>query len=162
MDIKLLYGLINFAVLVVLLRAFLRKPMADFLADRSEGVQKELDEIGAIRSRTEFRFQEYRKKLEALEMEIIRLTKEMETEGRLEKETLLSHAKRYAEKIKSDASRVAEQELKKSRFQLQQLALQRSLTIAQKIIVERVTVEDHERLMDEFIVHLGRPESRVS
>lgn len=155
MDTKLLFGFINFAALIVLLRHFLRQGVKDFLACRRDSIQQELTEVTRIRRQTEATFQEYRKRLSAIDKEITILKNEMTKEGNLEKEFLMKQFSQYAERIKQDTTRVAEQELRRAQHLLRQQTLKQALAIAKKVVTERVTLEDHERLTDDFITMIG-------
>jgi len=156
MDIKLLFAFINFIILLVGLRFVLKQPARDFSRTRREIIRQEIEAVTLSRRQTEARFQEYRKRLSLLEHEIVQIRQEMQHLGHKEKEILIKQAKVYAEKIRSDATRVAEQELRRAKAQLHQLTLKEALHIAEQLVKNRVTIEDHERLFGDFMQQLSQ------
>ena len=162
MDTNLALALFNFGILIFGLRYLLKEPLHGFLSGRSEAIQEEMEAVSKLRCEVEEKFQTYQSKLRHLSQETEEICKAMEKEGKEEREIILKKAQDYSEKIKGDTSRVAEQELRRTKELLQEKTLRRALDVAKKIILERVTPEDHERLVTRFVEDLTNEGIRVS
>ena len=155
----LFYKWFNFLVFLGLLFYFLKEPLKDFLGDRRENIKKEIDEVAKQKARVETKFQDYRKKLAEAHTEINQLQKEMRQEGELEKVNLIKKAKSFAEKIRDDAAKVAEQELGRAKLTLKKMTLLLAVDLAKQWVEKVIENEDQERLISVAIDQLEREQN---
>ncbi|GAG46290.1 unnamed protein product, partial [marine sediment metagenome] len=83
------------------------------------------------------------------ELEQIRATSRERAEA--ERENLIADANATAERIRSDATAAIDQELRRSRDLLRDEAADLAVELAENLLRDRVTAEDRERLVSEFI-----------
>jgi len=155
----LFYKWFNFLVFLGLLFYFLKEPLKDFLGDRRENIKKDIDEVAKQKARVETKFQDYRKKLAEAHTEINQLQKEMRQEGELEKVNLIKKAKSFAEKIRDDAAKVAEQELGRAKLTLKKMTLLLAVDLAKQWVEKVIENEDQERLISVAIDQLEREQN---
>ena len=155
----LFYKWFNFLVFLGLLFYFLKEPLKDFLGDRRENIKKDIDEVAKQKARVETKFQDYRKKLAEAHTEINQLQKEMRQEGELEKINLIKKAKSFAEKIRDDAAKVAEQELGRAKLTLKKMTLLLAVDLAKQWVEKVIENEDQERLISVAIDQLEREQN---
>lgn len=151
---------VNFILFVGILVYFLREPLLDFLGDRSEKIRQALEKIARQKEEVQTRLADYQRRLERAADEIEKLKAEFQREGELEKKNLVQRAQTYAEKIRQDAKRIAEQELRKARHLLRQKAFLLSVELAQKKIEQAINSADQTRLARWGISHLERMETQ--
>ena len=151
----IIFYIINFTVLVILLRLFLYKPVKDMLAQRKQRIAESLEAADiaaqeAAQQRTEFE-KELAKAREASQTEA-RKAAEMTEKMRQE---ILDAAKKEAETIKDQAKKEAEQEKEQIVVDLQRQAAELALHMTRKIVGEGLDETTQRRLVDQFLADLG-------
>ncbi len=149
-----IYQLINFTLLIGGLIYFLREPVGKYFHD------KRADYLNAA-SKAETA----RKAAEAERMEMqIRLTElestadESVTKARIEaaemKKQLLAEAEALSKRIREEAEISAKFESERAKNQLRENLIKESIELAKAQLGSKVTVEDHQRLQEEFISNI--------
>jgi F-type H+-transporting ATPase subunit b len=151
----LISQIINFVLLLVILRVFLYKPIVNMLDKRREKIRTDLEEAENARSQAEAARQEYEKHLE---------------EAREERRTILAQAREQADKMREeilDKARgeaqglVAKTEEDMEALRRQTLAgaqdeiVELAMAAAGKVIGESLDPKAHRRLIQEFIAEVG-------
>ncbi len=149
---------LNFAFLVYLLNRFARRPILDFLAQRSQGIRQELDSAQVRLSEAEAELESLRARVAAFEGESERIVAAGEEQARIEKDRAISRASEMAARIRQDAQRVAAQEIERARQVLRAEAAELATGLAAEIMREKLTAKDDERLVEEFIDRIGEAE----
>ena len=145
------YRVMNFTVLAVALFFLLRKPLAKGLGARTAGIRDQLSGLEARKKEAEARLAAYTEKLAELDQEAERLVAEYVRQGNEAKERILLEAEQAAEKLEAQALRNIEHEFKTAKIKLQADILEKALVKAEEIIQERITAEDQDRLVDEYL-----------
>lgn len=154
MELAFIYQWINFGLFLGLLIYFLRTPIKDFLSDRAEGLKQKLETVSRWRLAVETEFKGWRKKLAEATEEIENFKKEMMREAEIERKRLIKKGAHFAEKIREEAKRSSDQELKKAKFLLRKKTVALALVKAREKITQSIEVEDQKRLVLWGIEHL--------
>jgi F-type H+-transporting ATPase subunit b len=151
----LISQIINFVLLLVILRVFLYKPIVNMLDKRRETIRTDLEEAENARSQAEAARQEYEKQLE---------------EAREERRTILAQAREQADKMREDLldkargeaqGLVAKTEDEMESLRRQALAgaqdeiVELAMAAAGKVVGEALDAKAHRRLIQEFIAEVG-------
>lgn len=145
------YRVMNFTVLAAALFFLLRKPLAKGLNARTAGIRDQLSDLEARKNEAEAQLAAYTEKLAKLDQEAERLVAEYIRQGNEAKERILQEAELAAEKLEAQALRNIEHEFKTAKAKLQEDILEKALAKAEEIIRERITAEDQDRLVDEYL-----------
>jgi len=145
------YRVMNFTVLAVALFFLLRKPLARGLRARTAGIQDQLSDLEARKREAEAQLAAYTEKLAELDQEAERLVAEYIRQGNETRERILQEAEMAAEKLETQALRNIDHEFKTAKAKLQEDILGKALLKAEEIIQERITAEDQDRLVDEYL-----------
>jgi F-type H+-transporting ATPase subunit b len=156
---SLLYPWINFALLIAVLVYFARKPVQSYFADRRTAIRKDLDEASAMKRRAEERYAQWQRRLADLDRELAEIRASAQQRAEAERTTLLADARAAADRIRSDAAVAVDHELRRARARLREEASALAVELASGILREKVTAQDRERLIDEFIERIARPEA---
>ncbi|HKA15354.1 MAG TPA: ATP synthase F0 subunit B [Myxococcota bacterium] len=157
----LLFPWINFGLLLAVLFYFTRKPIQAFFGDRRAAIRKELDEAAGLERRAHQRYAQWQRRLVDLERELAEIRAGAQQRAEAERASLLADARAAAERIRADAANAVEHELRRARAHLREEASQLAIELASGILRERVTDQDRDRLIDEFIERIARaPEAR--
>jgi len=151
----LISQIINFVLLLVILRVFLYKPIVNMLDKRRETIRTDLEEAENARSQAEAAKQEYEKQLE---------------EAREERRSILAQAREQADKMREeilDKARgeaqglVAKTEEEMETLRRQALAgaqdeiVELAMAAAGKVVGEALDPKAHRRLIQDFIAEVG-------
>ncbi|MFA5516794.1 MAG: ATP synthase F0 subunit B [Desulfuromonadales bacterium] len=150
-----LFRVFNFTVTFGLLAYFVHKPIRRGLSARRDGIAKTLQQAESAGKEAEARFAEYDGKLTRAADEIEEIYAEIRREGELERERILANAKEMAEKIRLEAERAAASEIANARAELRREAARMAVQLAEDLLRQQVTVEDQERLMNEYMLKVG-------
>ena len=145
------YKVINFAVLAIALFFLLKKPVPKALNSRIQGIKDQISELEAKKKDAEDQLAEYKDKFQKLEKEAETLIEEYIRQGKEAKSKILKEAEAAAGKLESQARRNIENEYQKAKARLKSEAIEQALAKAEEIIKQKVTTEDQERLVDEYL-----------
>ena len=157
---ELYIKIINFTILAVALGYLLRKPMAEFFAQRSEGIRKALEEGRAALEKSQAQLQAVEEKLKHLEEEIAAFKATAEKEMEAERKRLAEESAREAERILETARVRIDSAARAAKLDLRIFAAQQALQLAEQIIRDRLDDAARERLVSQFIATLGSGEKR--
>lgn len=150
------WRVVNFAVLAGLLFYLGAKQIKAFFLDRKKSVVNSLKEAQEARDRAEARYQDALARLAAADEEIAELSRLIEAQGRMEREKILAEANVMAQRIKAETGARMEQEFARLRLQLQQEAVTLSLELAEKLLRDKITLEDREKMVRDYLASLGK------
>jgi F-type H+-transporting ATPase subunit b len=134
----------------------LRKPLTNYLINRSDTVTKAIDEAKKAREAAEHRAREAEKKLAALDSEIGRMKKDFEEQGRAEAERLEKVAHDTAARIQKDAEDTINAERERATQALRAEAAKLALELAEERLRGAVTANDDARLQKTLVADLTK------
>lgn len=150
------WRVVNFTILAGLLFYLATKKIRDFFLDRRMSVVTALKEAQQARDKAELRYQESLARLAAADEEIAELSRLIESQGRIERDKILAEANVMAQHIKEAAKARMEQQFIRLRQQLRAEAVTLSVELAEKMLRDKITLEDQEKMIREFLVTLGK------
>ena len=145
------YRVMNFAVLVGGLFFLLRKPVAQFFSSRIKGIENQLNELETKKKDAEQKLEEYTEKLAQLDKEAKTIVDDYIRQGNEAKARILKEAESVADKLKEQARRNIDYEINQAKIRLQGEVLEKAIVKAEEIIKNELTIEDHDRLVDEYL-----------
>ena len=145
------FRVLNFVVLAGILFFVLRKPIAEALSSRIEGIKAQLADLEAQKEDAEKKLAAYNEKLSRLEKEAEKIVSDYIQQGNEAKARIIQEAEAAAEKLQAQARRNIEHEFELAKQQLQQEVLEKSLVKAEEIIKGKITEKDQDRLVDEYL-----------
>jgi F-type H+-transporting ATPase subunit b len=154
MDKNFLLQIGNFLVLAAVLFFVLKKPAQSYFESRARSLKNLVDET---RKAYETAMQErdaLALRLKQVESETVKLVKSFEEEGLAEKQRILEDAREYAQKIKEDAKRIADSEIKRTKEELKIATIRMSQDLAVKLVAQEITDADEDKLNEGFIKSL--------
>jgi len=141
----------NFIILLYILYKLMWKKMKSFFAGRREGIKASLEEAEVVKADAEKKFKEYDEKIKKAEEEIQGISAMIKAQGEEEKKRIIADAERASVKMKEDAQARMEQELKKAKNELRLEASELAVQMAEDILKKKVTKEDHEGMVREYL-----------
>ncbi len=145
------YKVMNFAVLAIALFFILKKPVTQALSSRITGIKEELETLEKRKQEAQKQLEDYNQKLTQLDGEAEKLIQSYIQQGEEAKARIIDEAQSTAEKLEEQAKRHIEHEFKQAKNQLQAEVLQEALAKAEEIIKTKISSDDQDRLVDEYL-----------
>ena len=145
------YRVINFAILAAGLFFIVRKPVAQALNSRINGIKQQLAELEEKKQAAEKELVGYTEKLASLEKEAAKIIEEYVRQGDEAKARILKEAEASAAKLEEKARRNIDHEFMQAKLQLQAEIIEKALIRAEKKIMDKITPDDQDKLVDEYI-----------
>jgi F-type H+-transporting ATPase subunit b len=148
---NLVWRIINFIIFLAIIYKVAGKRIKDFFSSRRHQIENELKDLDTRRSEAENRLKEIEQSIANLEQEREQILEQARKQGESIKENIISKAKESAEQIKERAQAAAEQERQQIVDELRSELAERVVGEAEKMISERLTKEDQEKLVNEYL-----------
>ncbi len=149
--------MLNFLILLALLRAFFFGPIGQILEQRAQKVKGDLEEASRKNTQAQSLQEEYRAKLAAFDQECYRLRQEAITEAQKAKETILAEAGEKAQALQEQARREIALERDRAWASLKERMVQLTMLAAEKVIETSLDDRVHHELIRKTIDRLDQP-----
>jgi F-type H+-transporting ATPase subunit b len=146
--------LISFAIWLGLIVYLARKPLASFLVARRAAIVDGIEEAKRVEAAAQAKHAEYTARIENLDAEIAALREEFSRAGMQERDRMVAEAADRAHKLHAEAHFLVQQQMKQLREELTRESIDAAVAAAEKILRERATAADQQRLADEYLARL--------
>jgi len=151
-----IFPALNFLIYAFIIFKYALPAVRGFLKNRREEVIATMTQASAKKAAAQALVDEYKTKLAAVDREVQSLQATLRDEGERDKAKLIGDANAMAAKIKEDTRVLADQEVKMARQKIrEEMAIQAEAT-ARALLQRNLSVEDQNRLADEFIQSIGQ------
>ncbi len=149
----------NVLVLGYLLYRFAARPISNALQERSRRIRTQIEDSESRLGEAEAELAQLRERLAGMEAESAALLSQVVERAQTERARALERARQGAERIREEGRRVADNEIIRAREVLRNEAATLATRIASEILRERLTAEDDQRLLRDFVEHVEGPSS---
>ena len=148
---------INFAILVFLLRLFLYRPILNMLAERRQKIQESLEQADKVRQEAEIQRAEFQRELEEARKTSQEAAARVAQETEKMREAILAEARKEADQIREQARQQIEIERQQVMAELQHQVVDLAVELARKVIGQTVTVDEQaqRQLIRQFLQEVG-------
>lgn len=150
-----MWKIINFAILIIILWKFAKKPFQNFLKNRTELIEKTLNEAKAAKEAAMKALQEVEERLKTKDAEIESVIAASRRAGEQERDKIIAETEKLKEKILEQAKTNIQFELKHAKEEIKAEAVNLAIELAEKKIKDKITKEDQEKLLDESLMKIG-------
>ena len=150
-----LWKIINFAILVIILVKFMKKPLQEFLRKRTELIEKTLQEAKEARELAEKALAEVEERLKLKDREIEEILAHAQQSAQREKDLLVRQGEQMKEKILEQARTNIDYEVRLAKDSIKAEAVEIALELAEKKLKEKLTREEQIRLIEESLAKMG-------
>jgi F-type H+-transporting ATPase subunit b len=151
---NLIWWTVNFIVLLIILFKLLRKPLANFLQNRKETIQREYEELLRKKREAEAQYLELQAKLKNMEDEAKQILQNYIEQGQKEKERIIKEAEEQAKRIMEQADLYIKHELEKAKEELRKELAQEVIKLTEERLLKGLTIEDHKRIFRDVMESL--------
>jgi len=149
--LDLLYRSINFIIFFGVIFFLLKKPLKQFLADRRDSIQKELQDLEAKKEEANREFQTLEKRISNIKEEREAILAEYKAEAEKEKQKIIDNAQKMASRIVDQAQNTIQQEIQKAGQSLRQEMSETAVRMAEELLKKNITENDQKLLIGEYL-----------
>ena len=150
----MLWEVINFLVLLWLLKKYLYKPMTDMLDKRKNRIESDLEEAKQKKKEAEELKEKYENELKNAREKAQEIVEEAENRGKEKAEEIVKKAREDAERVKERNMEEIAQAKEEALDELRNEVASISLMTASKFLKEKLDEEKHKELVNNYIENL--------
>jgi F-type H+-transporting ATPase subunit b len=150
-----MWKIINFLILIVILVKFAKKPLQNFLQQRTEMIAKTLQEAKEAKEAAQKALQEVEGRLKAKDSEIAAIIAAAKRSGEQERDQIIEDSARLKAQIAEQAKTNIDFEVKHAKEVIKAEAVEIAMELAEKKIKEKITKDDQEKLLQDSLVKIG-------
>ncbi len=154
LNITFLWQLVNFFVLLFLLKKYLYGPVTEMLDKRSEKIENDLQEARKQREEAKELKEQREKELKEARQKAQKIVEEAEARGEERAEEIVSAAEEEAERIKERRMAEIEQARQDAADELRRQVSNISLQVAGKFLKEELDEQEHVRVISDYLEEL--------
>ncbi len=147
----LITQIVNFIILLVILRMLLYKPVLNMLSSRRQKIQESLEYAERVKRDAADQQKEFDRKLEETRREMQTAVAAAAQSGEKERETILAQARDDARKMIDQAKSQIEYERKQMLSDLREEVVRLSLLAAQRVVSQSLDDQAHRKLVSDFL-----------
>lgn len=141
----------NFIIFIAVLNYFLKKPLTEYLANRSSTIRKDLVEAAQLRSTANAQLASIEQKLQALPGELTALRTRGAEEITAEEQRIAAAAAADRERLLEQTRREIDLQVRLAKKEILEHAADLSVQLATERIKKEVTPADQDRLVDRYL-----------
>jgi len=147
---------VNFALLLMLVYMIIRKPIGNRVRTRRQGLEQALAEATRAKAEAEAALAEARARMEALDLEMAKVRRDLLEAGKAESARIVEEAERRAARTKDDTAALVEQEIARMTAAVRAEVVERVVEVAREALTRKIQAGDHERLASEYLESLNK------
>jgi len=145
------WRVLNFVIFIFLLKKFAGDKAKAFFGGRRTQIKKDLEDLQTRKADAEKRLQDVEAGIRNLEQEKAAILAEAKTQGEAIKAAIIEKAEKDAQNMRAQAVTSAENEARAAFDRVRGEIAEQVVEQATKIVREKLTEQDHERLVDEYL-----------
>lgn len=152
----ILAQILNFLILVVLLRAVAYKPVARLLQQRSDKIRNDIEKAEADRKAAEQTLADYKVQLADAHKRAQDIVDKANVTARQEHDAAVAETRKEIERMKQTAQAEIESERNRAFAEMKSQIVTLSLAAAGKVVSKNIDTKENDKLVNEFISKLDK------
>ena len=147
------YGLriVNFIIFIGLLYKFGGAKIKEFFVGRRDGIKQDLDDLQTRQAEAEKKLKEVEASIANIAQEKQQILDEAKQQGEALKSAIVAKAQKDAVALTEQAKRTASNEAQAAINTIRGEMADMVIAAAEKIVAEKLTAEDHDKLVDDYL-----------
>lgn len=159
-------SVVNFGLLVYLVRRMSKKPLQEFLDKRREEIESGILEATDEKRRAEAVFNEYSDRMKTLDRELAKLRQDVASAAEADRARIVAEADETVARLRKDTELLVARQAEELQTQIRREVVEAATAAAERAVREVSTPEDQRRLADAFVRELAQlktahPEKRA-
>jgi F-type H+-transporting ATPase subunit b len=155
LDKSLIIQFLNFIILLLILQRLLYKPFLAKMAERTQAIQKSLDEAQAARAQAARQQEENEARLRAAYAEAAAIRAQALKEAADEQKRLVDTARAESQRLVDTAKAQMDADVRRARDELRREVADLATAVAEKLMRRSLRDEDHRRIVADAIAKVG-------
>jgi F-type H+-transporting ATPase subunit b len=155
LDKSLIVQAINFLILLFILKRLLYKPFLAKMDERTQAIQKSLDEAQAARAQATRQQEENETRLRAAHAEAAAIRAQAMKEAAEEQKRLVEAARAESQRLVEGAKAQMDADVRRAREELRREVADLATAVAEKLVRRSLRDEDHRRIVADAITKVG-------
>ena len=155
LDKSLIVQGINFVILLFILQRLLYRPFLAKMAERTQAIQKSLDEAQAARAQATRQQEENEARLRTAHAEAAAIRAQALKEAAEEQRRLVEAARAESQRLVESAKAQMDADVRRAREELRREVADIATAVAEKLVRRTLRDEDHRRIVAEAISKVG-------
>ncbi len=152
---EIFVSLASFLILFFVLARFAFPPITNMLEKRSETIRESLEKSEQTRVEAERLLEDYREQMAVARTEAQQVIEQGRKVADAMKDDIVAKAREEADGVLAKATETIESEKKAALAELQKSVADLSVAVAGKIIGEKLSTEDHVKLIERYVAEVG-------
>ena len=152
----ILAQILNFLILVIILRAVAYKPVARLLQQRSNTIKGDLEKAEADRKAAEQTLEQYKVQLSDAHQKAQAIVDKANLTARQEHDAAVEETRREIERMKVSAQAEIENERNRAFEEMKSQIVSLSLAAASKVVSKNIDTKENDKLVNDFISKLNK------
>lgn len=149
------WRVMNFVALMIILIKFVKKPLANALSARKQGIADQFEGLNERRAEVQANYQKCEEKLSQIDSEVTRIIDNAKAQGETEKARIIEDANRSATDIKRKAELSIQFEISESRMRLQAEIADQATQMAEALIRRNLQEADQNKIVEDYLDKVG-------
>ena len=155
LDKSLIIQFFNFVVLLLILQRLLYRPFLAKMAERTQAIQKSLDEAQAARAEAARQQEENETRLRAAHAEAAAIRAQALKDAADEQKRLVDAARAESQRLVATAKAQMDADVRRARDELRREVADLATAVAEKLVRRSLRDEDHRRIVGDAIARVG-------
>jgi F-type H+-transporting ATPase subunit b len=151
----ILFQLAMFIILLALLKKFAWGPLMGIMKEREDHIASEINAAESSRTEANNLLEEQRQLLKEARLEAQTMIENSKKQGDQQREEIIATARAESERMKEAAKREIETHKEQAVTALREQVSSLSVLIASKVIEKELSVEDQQKLINDYIQEAG-------
>ena len=152
----ILAQILNFLILVVILRAVAYKPVARLLQQRSDKIRNDLEQADADKKAAEQTLTQYKAQLADAQKKAQAIVEKANVTARQEHDAAVAETRKEIERMKQTAQAEIENERNRAFEEMKSQIVTLSLAAAGKVVSKNLDTKENDKLVNEVISSLNK------
>jgi F-type H+-transporting ATPase subunit b len=143
-------AVLNFVLLLLVLRKLGGKGISEFLKTRRATMEASINEAAEIKAKAEAKHQEYTARLATLDAEMAKLKTDLEAAAAAESKRIAAEAEEAAKRARVETDSLIEQHAQTLAAEVRREIVEAAVLAAQQVVAQSVNPGDQQKLADGF------------
>jgi F-type H+-transporting ATPase subunit b len=152
-------AVINFALLLIVLRRLGKQPLATFLSERRQAMERNIAEAAELKAKAEARHKEYVERLAQLDQELQKLRTDIARAAEEDRARILADAEETARRLRRETEGLIDTHARALSAAARREVVEAAMAAAEQLLRSTLTEADQQRLAERFKQNVaGKPE----
>ncbi len=149
-------SIVNFGLLVYLIRRGAKKPLGAFLQERKDGIERGIAEAAEMKRKAEAVAAEYAERMKTLDQELEKLRTDIARAAQEDKARIVAEAQESEQRLRAETQELVARQAEQLETQIRREVVAAAISAAERAVRETTNADDQQRLAEAFARELAK------